>query len=188
MRSCQQRTILSCVPISREVPVVWEFLVVREFPTKPRFTSADTVCESLAVTRLVSAFPLRIVSPFVPTRHFGRTVYYAMASTKFTARFATTCALEYPGLSLDHLALTLGLTPHAVSDAIQHAEPEALVPRISSFRLGKAVWGNYVVRTWALDILVPLLASAPLLTVPVLVGLLFFTAAMYLFFKTSATM
>ena len=43
-------------------------------------------------------------------------------------------------------------------------------------------------RTWALDVLVPLLAFAPLLTVPVLDGLLFFTAAMYLSFKTSATM
>ena len=43
-------------------------------------------------------------------------------------------------------------------------------------------------RTWALDVLVLLLASAPLLTVPVSVGLLFFTAAMYLSFKTLATM
>ena len=111
-----------------------------------------------------------------------------MANTRFTARFATTCTLEDPGLSSDHLVLTLGLTPCAVSDAVQHAEPEALVSRISSFRLGKAVWGNYVVRTWALDVLVLLLASAALLAVPVLVGLLFFTAAMYLSFKILATM
>ena len=116
--------------------------MLRDCTTKPPHASANKVHESLAVTRWLSSFPLCIVSLFVPTQHFGCAVNYAMASTKFTACFAITCALEDPGLSSDHLVLTLGLTPRAVSDAIQHAEPEALVTQISSFRLGKAVWGN----------------------------------------------
>ena len=161
---------------------------ISECKQKPPRASTNTTRESLAVTRRLCAFPLHVVSPFIPTRHFGRTVDYALASTSFASRFSTTCTLEDPGLSSDHLALIVGFTPCAECDTTQLGEPEAPAAPITSFRLGKAVWSNPVVKTWALDVLSPLLGSAPLLSVPTSVGLLYLTAAMYLAFRTSATM
>ena len=111
----------------------------------------------MAVTRRLGALGLSVLTPNEVTCR-RRAIDHAYGSASLCARYSVRGAVSWEGFPSDHACLVLSLTPRQPPSL----PATASVPSypVTTFRLGRRVWGSWRIRLWAFDLLGPLLTAA----------------------------